>query len=261
MFNINDINIKIHQHIFWDKKEHFLLNEDIDSNWVLYAIEDGEFNYKISSYEGIGKFGDIIICPPNIIFKRKVINPLTFHFINFSLNNNYKNYNFPVGRISIKDLKRLNNTYYYLKLFCYNNNNKELSQWKSSLINDIIKLNYIETQYNDSPKNFVNDDLINYTLKYLNKNAYDKIKLKNLADSLGLSSVQFTRRFEKSMGLTPIEYITSLRLRRAKVLLLRTNDTLDTIACKCGYDNGFYLSRIFSKKFNITPSDYRQKYH
>lgn len=260
MFGLNNIDISVNQHIFWDQKEHFQLDEDIDSNWVLYAIEDGEFSFEISSHRGIGKFGDIIICPPNTVFKRKVINTLTFHFINFSLNNNNK-CGFPIGKISITDFKRLNNTYYYLKLLCYSNNDKELSQWKSSLIDDIIKLYYIEKHYNNSPKNFVNDNLINYSLKYLNKNAYkNNFKFKDLANSLGLSSVQFTRRFEKCMGQTPIEYITSLRLRRAQVLLLRTNDILDTIAIKCGYDNGFYLSRVFSKKLNITPSDYKKKY-
>ncbi|WP_315068573.1 AraC family transcriptional regulator [uncultured Clostridium sp.] len=259
MFGLNNLNITINQHIFWDKKEHFLLDEDIDSNWVLYAIEDGECDFEISSHKGLGKFGDIIICPPGMIFKRKVINDLTFHFINFSIHNQDDVSSFPVGKISVSDLKRLNNTYYYLKLFCHNNN-KELNQWKNSLISDIIKLYYIETQFSNFPKNFVQDELINYSLKYLNKNAYNSIKIKDLSDSLGLSSVQFTRRFKKCIGTTPIEYVTSLRLRRAQVLLLRTDDTLECIASKCGYDNGFYLSRVFMKNLKITPSNYRKKY-
>lgn len=259
MSNLNDLNININQHIFWDKKEHFLLDEDIDSNWVLYAIEDGECDYEVSAHNGIGKFGDIIICPPGTIFKRKVINTLTFHFINFSISTENNLSSFPVGKISVLDLKRLNNTYYYLKLFSHNNN-IELNQWKSLLISDIIKLYYIETQYSNSPKNFVQDELINFSIKYLNKNAYNSIKIKDFSSSLGLSPVQFTRRFHKCIGTTPIEYITSLRLRRAQVLLLRTNDTLESIASKCGYDNGFYLSRVFMKNLKITPSDYRKKY-
>ncbi|WP_246578229.1 helix-turn-helix domain-containing protein [Clostridium frigoris] len=115
-------------------------------------------------------------------------------------------------------------------------------------------------QYSNSPKNFVQDELINYAIKYLNKEAYSPIKIKELSTSLGLSSVQFTRRFHKCIGTTPIEYITSLRLKRAQIFLLRTNDTVDCIASKCGYDNGFYFSRVFMKNLEITPSNYRKKY-
>lgn len=151
MFDLNNLNVNINQHIFWDKKEHFLLDEDIDSNWVLYAIEDGECSYEVESHKGKGKFGDIVICPPGIIFKREVITTLTFHFINFSINSGDDTSSFPVGKISVSDLKRLNNMYYYLKLYSHNNN-IELNQWKSSLISDIMKLYYIETQYSSSPK-------------------------------------------------------------------------------------------------------------
>lgn len=97
-------------------------------------------------------------------------------------------------------------------------------------------------------------------IKYLNKKAYNPIKIKDLSNSLGLSSVQFTRRFHKCIGTTPIEYITSLRLKRAQVFLLRTNNTLDCITSKCGYDNGFYFSMVFMKNLRITPSNYRKKY-
>jgi len=52
--------------------------------------------------------------------------------------------------------------------------------------------------------------------------------------------------------------LTSLRLRKAQSLLLETNKTLEDIAEKCGYKNGFYFSRRFSKKLNISPSEYRK---
>lgn len=74
------------------------MDEDIDSNWVLYAIEDGECSYEVESHKGKGKFGDIVICPPGIIFKREVITTLTFHFINFSINSGDDTSSFPVGK-------------------------------------------------------------------------------------------------------------------------------------------------------------------
>ena len=110
----------------------------------------------------MAKFGDIIICPPGSIFKRKVISSLTFHVIKFSITTKIGLKFFPIEKIFVSDLKRLNNTYYYLKLYSHNNNNIELTQYKSSLVSDIIKLYYIESQYSNSHKNFVQDELINY---------------------------------------------------------------------------------------------------
>lgn len=78
MFDLNNLNVNINQHIFWDKKEHFLLDEDIDSNWVLYAIEDGECSYEVESHKGKCKFGDIVICPPGIILKGRSLPLLHF---------------------------------------------------------------------------------------------------------------------------------------------------------------------------------------
>ncbi|WP_243156780.1 helix-turn-helix domain-containing protein, partial [Clostridium beijerinckii] len=110
------------------------------------------------------------------------------------------------------------------------------------------------------PSNHTKKTVVDLLLHKSIYSPYESIKIKDFSASLGLSSVQFTRRFHKCIGTTPIEYITSLRLRRAQVLLLRTEDTLDCIASKCGYDNGFYLSRVFAKNLGISPSDYRKKY-
>ncbi|MGO4275503.1 helix-turn-helix domain-containing protein, partial [Paenibacillus sp. TAF58] len=53
---------------------------------------------------------------------------------------------------------------------------------------------------------------------------------------------------------------TLLRLQRAKSLLIDTDHTIDHIAEQCGYQNGFYLSRIFTAKLKISPSVYRRTY-
>ncbi|MCZ8523462.1 helix-turn-helix domain-containing protein [Paenibacillus mucilaginosus] len=47
-------------------------------------------------------------------------------------------------------------------------------------------------------------------------------------------------------------------MQRARTLLLETSLTLDEIADRCGYENGFYLSRIFSRKMRVPPSVYRK---
>jgi transcriptional regulator GlxA family with amidase domain len=84
--------------------------------------------------------------------------------------------------------------------------------------------------------------------------------MKQLSSGLGISPVQFTRRFQAAYGQTPIDFLTSLRLQKAQALLLETELTLEQVADQCGYENGFYLSRMFSKKLNISPSAYRKSH-
>ncbi|MET3208746.1 UNVERIFIED_CONTAM: transcriptional regulator GlxA family with amidase domain [Paenibacillus sp. PvR008] len=64
--------------------------------------------------------------------------------------------------------------------------------------------------------------------------------------------------FKTAVGLTPIRYVTTLRLEKAQTLLLETEYTLDDISGKCGYLNGFYFSRVFSTRKHISPSQYRK---
>ncbi len=56
------------------------------------------------------------------------------------------------------------------------------------------------------------------------------------------------------------EYLTALRLERAKALLTDTDFTMEHVASLCGYDNGYYFSRIFEKTVKLRPSVYRRMY-
>jgi AraC family transcriptional regulator len=53
-------------------------------------------------------------------------------------------------------------------------------------------------------------------------------------------------------------FATQLRLDEAKKLLLETNKTLEEIVSLCGYENGSYLSRVFSSKVRINASEFRK---
>ena len=65
--------------------------------------------------------------------------------------------------------------------------------------------------------------------------------------------------FKKEMGVTPLEYLTSLRMKKAEIMLssLWTKDySISEIAELCGYDNALYFSRVFRKWFGCSPSRY-----
>jgi transcriptional regulator GlxA family with amidase domain len=105
------------------------------------------------------------------------------------------------------------------------------------------------------------DPLMRQAENLLREISFSAFSMKTVSAGLGLSAVQMTRRFKAAYGMTPSDYVTSLRLSRARALLAETKLTLEQIAEQCGYDDGLYLSRIFTKKLNISPSQYRKAYH
>ncbi len=65
--------------------------------------------------------------------------------------------------------------------------------------------------------------------------------------------------FKKEMGVTPLEYMTRMRMKKAESLLLSMGAqdySVAEVACLCGYEDPLYFSRVFKKTFGISPSMY-----
>jgi AraC family transcriptional regulator len=98
------------------------------------------------------------------------------------------------------------------------------------------------------------------TLDYIENNYTSKIVLNDLASIALLSPAHFHKLFHKLTKETPNEYITRLRLNKAKGLLVNTTNPISDIAFECGYDNLPYFSFLFKKATGMNPSTFRQKY-
>jgi transcriptional regulator GlxA family with amidase domain len=76
----------------------------------------------------------------------------------------------------------------------------------------------------------------------------------------GLPERTFKRRFKKATGLTPLEYIQTLRIEEAKQILETTGDAIDSIVEAVGYDDPASFRRLFKRLTGVTPGRYRQRY-
>lgn len=251
-------------HHYWDQKADFLLGVDTYAHWSMIAVEDGCFKYDFASSSGTASNGEIVICPPNTSFRRKTVTPLSFHFIIFTWESEQSDSQILegslMGKIRLHDTKRLYSNYHYLrsKAEHYAPADELL---KSHMLKDIWLLHCEEMNRTISISEHVSDDLLmNKVAEYFKQNLEKPQKVKAIADSLGLSPVQLTRQFFRAYGITPIDFLTSIRLQRAKNLLMETDLSLHQIALSCGYENGFYFSRIFTKKMKVSPSVYRESY-
>lgn len=76
----------------------------------------------------------------------------------------------------------------------------------------------------------------------------------------GLAERSFKRRFQQATGMPPLEYVHTLRLEEAKHMLESGNASIEAIANEVGYEDAGFFSRLFRRKVNLTPSQYRKRF-
>ena len=96
---------------------------------------------------------------------------------------------------------------------------------------------------------------------YIAKNYRDEIRLSTLADIAGMSPSAFSRFFKLHTGRNLSEYIIEMRLGYASRLLVDTSKGIAEICYDCGFNNLSNFNRIFRKKKNCSPSEFRDNYH
>lgn len=243
-------------HIYWKHKREFQLAEDIYPHWCMFLPEEGRFKYGIEQQFGDAGFGNLILSPPGSVFYREIIQPLSFHFLLFTWEGPASY--LPIGNISFKDTDRLTSTLRHLKDL-EQTEDVEASLWKNHLLHDLFKLYHMESSVKVvSLSIHPPDETMLLAAEHLRLHAHEQLSLKALADQLRLSPVQLTRRFQAAFHQTPSEFLTKERISQAARYLTETTKTLDVIARECGYENGFYLSRVFTKKMKMSPSEYRR---
>ncbi|THF75700.1 helix-turn-helix domain-containing protein [Cohnella fermenti] len=259
----NPWSIRPVAYIFWNRKKQFLLDHDTDASWTMFAVESGQFAYRIGEREGEAGFGDIVVCPPGIAFHRRTITPLSFHFIKFDWEEqpSPEEAELRSGRWTIKDADRLLSTYRYLKEIGSGIRQEPGHGRMKHMVEDLWRQLEMErsraASEADSEAGEPDPDM-QEARRWLQEHAFEPFAMRELSDALGISPVQLTRRFRAAYRSTPSDFTTGLRLGRACRLLEETSLPLDRIAQQCGYENGFYLSRVFTSKLGMTPSAHRK---
>lgn len=77
-----------------------------------------------------------------------------------------------------------------------------------------------------------------------------------VAERLGFNRSYFSALFRKKIGVSPKDYLTSVRMQAAVDLLLRHGKTPTVAACSCGYDNIFLFSKAFKQYYGLSPREY-----
>ncbi|PTM59650.1 helix-turn-helix domain-containing protein [Desmospora activa] len=98
---------------------------------------------------------------------------------------------------------------------------------------------------------------IDEVIAYIHHHLHEPLSLSHLAKYAAYSPYHFTRIFKERTGLSPQYYISSLRLQKAKDLLLRTNLTVRDIGLEIGQQSLGTFTTRFTKRVGLTPSQFR----
>lgn len=100
---------------------------------------------------------------------------------------------------------------------------------------------------------------IDIALQYVKEHYYEDLTLEKIASVVFLNPVYFSQLFKQKTGLGYKEYVTSLRLEQAKLLLVNSKLKVAEIAERIGYQDMRHFTQMFRKRFLLTPTEYRQQ--
>ena len=142
---------------------------------------------------------------------------------------------------------------------CHQNKTSLMELIANKCITDIITLCFTE---NESLKQgeYSIPEKLQQVHAYLTENYAEKISLEDLSERFFISKFHLSREYKKIYGNTIGNELTSQRISHAKSMLRFSDDSVDTIAVKCGFQESGYFIKVFKKAENMTPLEYRKKW-
>ena len=99
---------------------------------------------------------------------------------------------------------------------------------------------------------------IHRTVAYIESNLGSKMSIRELAACVGLSKSYFSRSFRRSLGSSPMAYVTRRRVEHAKAMMTSTRLELADIALASGFTDQSHLTRFFGRLVGSSPARWRR---
>ena len=103
------------------------------------------------------------------------------------------------------------------------------------------------------------DDLVKKAVGLMESNYHETLSMDSLAANVGLERSYFSVLFKEKTGMSPYQYLTALRIRKARILLRETDTSVARIAEAVGMDPRNF-ARLFKKETDSTPLQYRNSH-
>jgi len=110
---------------------------------------------------------------------------------------------------------------------------------------------------NHNPKNL--SEYLSRAVDYMANNYYEELTLKRVSDAIFISAFYLSHLFRKEMNTTFSDYLSKIRIEKAKAFLKRGNDQrINEIAEKTGFNDPNYFTKTFKKIVGVVPKEYKR---
>ncbi len=132
--------------------------------------------------------------------------------------------------------------------------------YQAKLKSSFLDLAVTITRSYEHPKHISDDTTarLGHGLAYMEENFTRDIRVPEIAEKANISLRQFQRLFLSLYGMSPVQYLLSLRVQAAKAQLMNTDAPIGEIAALCGFGDSNYFSRQFRKTTGHSPREFRQ---
>lgn len=137
-------------------------------------------------------------------------------------------------------------------------NQSYMPQLASSLCQNLINIFFCHYKTHPTSKIISQENIIQSALIYINSHYREPLSLNDIAKYANCNATYLSESFHKKINMTVKQYITILRIKEAKKLLVTTKDSISSIAYDCGYTSLASFNRNFSELENLSPTAYRK---
>lgn len=247
MFNAIHFSVKIisAHHLEWGKQHAYVKPRPYDA--ISFRVKGkSEFTHGENTYKV--KSGDIIYVPKNYYYVLNSFEDEEVLVIHFETDVEFKN----MLTFTATDDKIISSLFLQA-VKAFNERPVGYMQKMYSLFYQILE--QIELQKSQAAT-FNSDTIkqIENSVNYIKSNFYDNsLTIEKLAIKSAVSTTYYRKIFNKLYGVSPIKYLTDVRLSHANALLKSGYHTVEETATKCGFSDSKYFATCYKKKYGMSP--------
>jgi YesN/AraC family two-component response regulator len=247
------------------KNEWSMNNLHSHSNYEIYYLKKGKRKYLLSNALYNLQAPSIIIIPPHVMHKTEGEAFERYNvYVSPSCLDDFQSETLENQSLKIINLTSDENND-LLKLFELHDNIDKQSKNSKHIIKAIFSslILFLSTVRREATQPSVTSleevpSLLLNLMDYINNHYTENITLTTLSEHFFVSKGTVIYNFKKHANCSPIDFLLSVRLTKAKELLLNTNKRIDEIAEVCGFSSANYFGLIFKQKEGLSPASYRK---
>ncbi|WP_375325165.1 AraC family transcriptional regulator [Flagellimonas sp. GZD32] len=114
--------------------------------------------------------------------------------------------------------------------------------------------------YAKNASKFSSNNRLAYVMDYISTHLHEQLSISDLSKKACMSESHFYKTFKEELGVTPIDFINSERIKMAIYLLKDPTKKIKEIYLECGFENRSYFNRLFKRKIHVSPGQYQSKF-